>query len=101
LALFARRTPQSDDARNERASSGWTIKISISGLIDVPIEWYGTNLYEVRDTFIQFLEDGAAVRLVDNEQPNGTWRMVSFKDQGVPKILIFRADWVSGFTIES
>lgn len=59
---------------------------SIGGQTDVPIPWPGTDVEDVRKSFLLWLAEDE-------------WQTVTFTKDGAQSELTFRSSWVSGFQI--
>lgn len=89
-------------AQNRAYPAKWLITSSLGGFANVPIGWYaGDTEQEAIATFLEFIDnDESVARLAPEEMPAPGWRQLHVIFQGEHKTLVFRSEWVAGFTIE-
>jgi hypothetical protein len=107
VSLFQRRQVRGDHmlpgfARERRYSSRWVITASLGSSGDVQIGWdAGATEDEAIETFLEFLEDEDEVRAVSPEEvPRSGFRRLHVIFSGSHKTIVFRPEWVAGFTVE-
>jgi hypothetical protein len=106
VSLFERRSGRGDAmypgfARPYREPRAFTVTASLGGFGLIGIAWDAASLDEAIVTFTQFLEDEDEVRRVSpDEVPGPGLRKLSVMFNGAPKILIFRPEWVAGWTVD-
>lgn len=84
-----------------RRTAGAAFEVTVPiGAWEIPIPWHASSIEDAREGFIEFLEDGDAVRTADPSQPSGIWRTVDVLFNGQPKQLTFRVDFIPGFTVK-
>jgi hypothetical protein len=105
--LFERRGGRGDPllpsyAREYSRPRRWTITASLGGHGNIGVAWNaGDSTTEAIESFLSFLEDDELVRSVSPEEiPRPGWRRLHVMFQGQHKEIVFRSDWVAGFTIE-
>lgn len=65
------------------------------GLIGIP--WTGTSYEDARDTFMAYLYDDAEYNDTGGHYPN--FRSLYVRFNGQHRLLTFRTDWITGFTV--
>lgn len=106
MGLYRRNSMRGDPlrpgfVRPHSEPRDWTITATIGGFHHVSIAWDGATREEAEQSFLDFLYDEDAVRAAAPEEvPRPGLRRLVVRFQGAPKTLIFRTDWVAGFTVD-
>jgi len=107
VSLFERRGGRGDPllpgyVRGYSEPRKWTVTASLSGFGAVGIAWNaGSTHDDAIESFLTFLEDDDEVRSIAPEEiPRPGWRRLHVIFEGLHKEIVFRSDWVAGFTVE-